>query len=290
VLSGSYLFRVPNSNLAILASYLNSNSNVATVGGTGVIGKGTVMGLRLQVPLGTDGPFTHSLSLGLDYKSFRDTVLLGADSTVTPVTYVPLVAQYQASWQNEANETLLSGSVVLGTRGLGSNAQAFDQKRYLAQPNFSYVRGDVARRDDLPWGLESSVHASGQATGVPLISNEQYSIGGIDTVRGYLEAEALGDYGGSVQVELRGPLVSDWAPGLASDARPFVFADGGQVAIRNPLPSQRRTFSLASTGAGVRVHLMENFSVDLAAGHVLVAGPNTPYGTTRFLFRVNGAF
>ncbi|WP_312030655.1 ShlB/FhaC/HecB family hemolysin secretion/activation protein [Methylosinus sp. H3A] len=39
----------------------------------------------------------------------------------------------------------------------------------------------------------------------PLASSEQISVGGLDTVRGYLESEVLGDTGAAGTVELRQP-------------------------------------------------------------------------------------
>jgi hemolysin activation/secretion protein len=290
ILTASYLYRVPNSNLAVLVSYLHSNSNVATVGGTDVLGNGQVFGLRLQVPLGTEGEFSHNLSIGFDYKDFRDTTLLGADRTTTPIAYLPLVAQYQASWIGKSSETMLTSTLVLGTEGIGSNAQAFDQKRYLAAPNFSYVRLDASRRDDLPWDLQSSVRLHGQLTANPLISNEQFAIGGVDTVRGYLEAEALGDQGGTIQAELRSPAATRLAWETVDELRGFVFGDAGAASIHNPLPEQRQYYGLASTGLGVRVRVFEHLQADLVGAHVLVAGPDTHDGATRLLFRVNGAF
>jgi hemolysin activation/secretion protein len=290
ILTASYLYRVPNSNLALLVSYLHSNSNVATVGGTDVIGTGTVLGLRLQVPLGTEGAFSHSLSVGFDYKDFQDTTLLGGDRSTTPIEYMPLVAQYQASWIGKGSETVLSSTVVLGTRGIGSDAQAFDQKRYLALPNFSYVRLEASRRDDLPWGLQSSVRLNGQLTADPLISNEQFAIGGIDTVRGYLEAEALGDQGGTIQAELRGPAFTRLLSQTFDEVRGFVFTDAGSASIHDALPEQRQYYGMASTGLGVRVRVLDHMAADLVGAHVLMPGPDTRDGTTRLLFRVNGAF
>lgn len=286
----SYLFRVPNSNLAVLVSYLHSNSSVATVGGTGVIGNGDVYGARLQIPLGTEGQFSHSLSVGFDYKQFNDTMLLGADRTVTPITYVPLVAQYQASWINDANETLVDTTVMLGANGLGSNGQAFDQKRYMALPSFSYVRTDLTRRDELPLGLQSSVHFTGQASNDSLISNEQFSVGGIDTVRGYLEAEALGDYGGAIQAELRGPSYTQLLDGKVNEVRGFAFTDAARVGIHNALAQQQKYYGLASTGFGVRMRVLNHVSTDLIGAHALTSGPNTRDGTSRLLFRINGGF
>ncbi len=288
VMSVTYLHRIGNGGMALLFSYLNSDSNVTTLGGTGVVGKGEVYGLRLQVPLGTEGPFNHSLSVGLDVKSFRDTILLGADRSVTPVTYVPLVAQYQASWLEKQSETLASGTMSLGTRGLGSDAAAFDLKRYQAKPDFALVKGDITRRDDWPRGWQTSLRLTGQIAGEPLISNEQFAIGGVDSVRGYLESEALGDWGYAAQTELRGPAFTDlvWA---GNDVRPFSFADTGRAGSRDTLPGQRRGYALSSAGVGMRMRLFDAIGLDLTGANLLASGTGSRAGAGRFLFRVNGS-
>ena len=43
------------------------------------------------------------------------------------------------------------------------------------------------------------LRAAGQAAAEPLITNEDFSIAGIDGVRGYLESEVLGDQGFQVR-------------------------------------------------------------------------------------------
>lgn len=290
VFSTSYLYRIQNSNLSVLVSYLHSNSNVATVGSTDVLGKGDIIGSRLQIPLGTEGEFSHSIAVGADYKNFIDNVVLGASSSQTPVTYTPAVAQYQASWVGDADETLLNNSLVLGNSVYGSTTQALDQKRYQARPAFAYSRGDLTRRDDLPRGWQSWLHASGQITGDSLISNEQFAIGGMDTVRGYYEAEAIGDWGAGLQAELRSPAYERSISGSVSELRGFTFVDAARTGINNPLPQQIISYSFASTGAGVRMRLLDNFNADFVGAHVLMAGPNTHAGNNRLLFRLNGAF
>jgi hemolysin activation/secretion protein len=290
ILSAAYLLRLPDSSMSLAFSYLHSDSNVTTLGSTTVIGKGDVYGVRLQKTLGTDGPFSHSIAVGFDYKSFLDNTQDITGNSLTPVTYVPLTAQYQASWLNDANETLVNASVVLGTSGVGSNAVVLDQKRYLARSGFSYFRGDASRRDDLPWGLQSSLRITGQVSGDALISNEQFSVGGVDTVRGYLEAEALGDFGATMQAELRGPSYTDLAAGMIDEVRGFTFADAAGAGINNPLAEQKSAYRLASTGVGVRLRVLDHLSADLVGAHVLLTGPNSPAGGNRLLFRINGAF
>jgi hemolysin activation/secretion protein len=290
VWSGSYLLRIPDSDLSLVASYLHSDSDVATIGGTDVIGRGTVIGLRLLIPLGFDAGFSHSLSVGIDYKAFANTVALGADRSNSPVEYYPLTASYQASWTGPKSQTDLTANVVLGTRGFGSDEAEFDVNRYNARPNFAYLRLDASRTQTLPWGMQAYAHLLGQIANEPLISNEQLAAGGLETVRGYLESEALGDLGIIGQTELRSPSLAGSADGMLNDVRVLGFADGATVAIRDALPGQRAQYGLGSAGAGVRVRLFDLIDADLDGAHVLSNGATTRSGATRVLFRVNGAF
>ena len=290
VWSGSYLFRIPNSRLSLLLSYLNSNSNVATVGGTTVIGRGSVFGLRLLVPIDADATSSQSLSVGIDRKDFDDVTQLGSASSTTPVLYYPVSITWQAGWTRTRSQTDASFSFVAGTLGAGSGTVAYDNLRAYARPGFAYVRFDVSRQQELPYSLQAYAHVQGQLTDQPLISNEQLAAGGVDSVRGYLEAEALGDYGAIGQAELRSWSLAGGPDEFLNELRTFAFLDGGGVAIHQPLPEQRAGSGLSATGIGMRVRLHNLVSADLIGAHTLSDGPNTKAGTDRLLFRLNGAF
>ena len=98
------------------------------------------------------------------------------------------------------------------------------------------------------------------------MNSEQFAGGGLGTVRGYLEAEVLGDNGVAATVELRSPSVLP-ARGAAGDEwRFYLFADGGYYSLLQTLPQQTNNFELGSIGLGTRVHWREHFngSIDLA--------------------------
>ncbi|MDA4541284.1 hypothetical protein NY997_09540, partial [Escherichia coli] len=86
-----------------------------------------------------------------------------------------------------------------------------------------------------------------QATDAPLVSAEQFAAGGMYTVRGYLSAEAIGDYGGLANLEWRTPAWSLWS---GTDLRLYSFADAAYLRLRQPLPEQRDKYNLASVGLG----------------------------------------
>ena len=290
VVSGSYLFRIPDSDLSLLFSYLHSNSNVTTVGSTDVVGKGDVAGVRLLVPLGTGEGFIHTLSIGFDYKHFDDNIALGASVTDAPVTYYPVTLAYQASWASEHAQTNLLTSFVFTFGGPGSSPVAFDFARFDASPGFAYLRTDLSRTQTLADGIQFFGRVTGQLSGQPLISNEQFSLGGLDTVRGYLESEVLGDEGGALQAEIRTPPVTEIGALSLNELRGLVFFDAGTAVLHSPLLQQRSSYTLSSAGLGFRLHLFDHFN-----GEVLVAFPlddaaTTKAGDPRALFRIYGDF
>ncbi len=61
--------------------------------------------------------------------------------------------------------------------------------------NYFYLRGDLDFDFKLPADFHLRLRAAGQAAAEPLITNEDFSIAGIDGVGGYLESEVLGDEG-----------------------------------------------------------------------------------------------
>jgi hemolysin activation/secretion protein len=291
VLSASYVFHVPETDLSLLASYLHSDSNVSTLGSTNVIGKGDIVGLRVVVPLGYDEGFVHTLSVGADYKHFINDTALGASKSSAPVTYYPFTLSYQATWSDLLSETNLIASAVFAVGSLGSNQAQFDISRHDAMPGFGYVRGDISRRQTLPYDAQLYAHAEFFLAPDPLIPNEQFSLGGLDTVRGYLESEALGDYGAALQTELRSPSLTDYIGESPIDSlRALTFFDVGATSIHDPLPQQRSSYTLASTGVGVRIGMFGYLNGELIAAFPLQATTATGAGKSRILFRAYSQF
>jgi len=299
--SASYLFHIPDSRLSLLLTYLHSNSNVVALGSTDVAGRGTSAGFRLLVPLGTSsdgngGSFTHSFSVGWDYKKFfeLDNFITNGTFTYAPVTYYPLSANYAANWQGKSSTTDINLGVELGLGAIGSNATEFDQKRYEADPGFSIAHLTVTREQDLPHDVQLWGSVTGQITNVPLVSSEQLGIGGADTVRGYLEAEALGDYGAVAQTELRSPDLAKYLArhvgGPVHNWRFHLFTDVGLVNLRDPTPQQHFAYGLASVGVGTRVNLWGYLNGSLQDAQTVESGPDTRAGTNRVLFRLFGEF
>ena len=302
VISGSYLARTSYDWLSVLLYGLKSYSSVATVGGANVIGPGEVIGGRAVLTLPTKGELFHTLSLGIDYKHFAQTLRLGSDAFDSPVTYAPLVAGYGATWQGDGRLTQLNASVTTGLRGIGSSPIEFGVKRFNATGSFIHLNADLAHTHELPEGFQFFGKVQGQAADQPLVSSEQFSIGGQDSVRGYLESEVLGDYGVAGTLELRSPNLAPYFEqklenplGQAvkfnafEDWRFFAFADAGHVRIHDPLIDQKAQFDLASYGIGTRVKTLKRFNGIFFVGVPAISQVSLA-NHPRFSFRVWGEF
>ena len=304
VLSGSYLARTSADWLNLLVYAVDSKSDVATVGGQTVIGPGGILGTRAVITLPSRENFFQTMSVGFDYKHFGENVAQGGTLQFsTPVTYIPIVGNYTATWQREGGSTQFNTTATMGVRGLGSEPVEFDSKRFGAKENFFHIRGDLSTTQDVKGGLQLYVRAQGQLADQPLVSSEQFSMGGVDTVRGYLETEALGDAAVAGTVELRTPNLGEWIAGTSKDAqsdphktvavndwRFFVFGDGGRAQILKPLPEQSFVFDLASYGVGTRLKLFERLNGMLVFAVPIINQTFTFANKPRVLFRASGEF
>ena len=256
VLSANYLMRFDDSDLLLALYGVRSKSNVATVGGINVLGDGTILGVRLIKPLPSLDDFYHSISFGLDYKDFGQTVLFGG-SIESPITYMPISASYNATLQKSDNKTEVNVGVNFGLRGLVADEVEFENKRPGAKPNFFVAKAEVAHTHALPKGLEGYIKLDGFFSGSPLISNEQYLAGGADTVRGYLEAEESSDQAIHTILELRSPELFKNQAWLQS----FKLAAFYDIAKIKTIDAESTV--LAGTGIGIRVKAMKNINFDL---------------------------
>lgn len=74
-----------------------SDSDVATVGGTSVLGKGHSYGATTFYTLLSGGEWTHQLSLGLEFKDFDENVMYGGVEDRVPLKYAPLPSDITAT-------------------------------------------------------------------------------------------------------------------------------------------------------------------------------------------------
>lgn len=283
VFSGYYSARVPEWDwLNLTLQGVKQDSNVSTLGGLAVAGRGETIGPRASFTLPGGKDFFHSVTLGMDYKHYDQT---SAGST-TPVTYYPFNAAYGATWLGKGWGTEFNSSVTAHVRGLGSSPSEFDAKRFKADSGFVYLRSDISHTHDLPADWQYYVKAQGQVADRPLLDSEEFSGGGLGTARGYLESEATGDNAVFGTMELRTPSLTPLIGKKLNEWRFYAFTDAGILTIYDALPEQKSDFELASVGVGSRIKLEDHFNGSLDVGVPLLDGPNRSAYDPLLTFRV----
>ena len=105
--------------------------------------------------------------------------------------------------------------------------------------------------------------AGGQWTDEPLLSSEQFALGGRRFGRAYEPAEIVGDRALAARIE---PAYFGRAGGIVQSWQLYGFWDGGKVWYRTIPPSgQRPAQSLASAGFGTRLFASRSITATLEA-------------------------
>ena len=181
---------------------------------------------------------------------------------VTALAKVDLFAEYHHKW----NDTTYSGMEIAdratNSIKMGINVRKYDKNGlWFAQLsatgyesdnhyNGTYEDGEyygayLMRRQNLPYAQYLLVRAYGQySNNQSLPSSEQFSVGGIATVRGYEESVLSGDKGWFASVEYGFPISKD-----KQSLRGFAFYDHG-VAYNNYGTDTTRNY-ISSTGVGL---------------------------------------
>lgn len=295
VLAANYAWGALENGLRPSVSFIDSNSNVPAISTLGVLGKGQVYGSRFAFPL-TDAPgMPQSLTFGVDYKHFLESIALQPQTgsktpgqlVNTPISYANLSLAFSGNWSSDALQGALSTAANFGPRGAPNNPETFANKRFKAEPNYFYVKIDGSLYIYLPAGFQLTLRADGQFAVEPLITNEDFSITGANAVRGYLEAESLSDSGIVGSVQMQSPI---WRVKTFPLGAAFVFYDSGYSHVIDPLPGEPADITLHSWGAGLNLLPGKMISGSLTWADPLVTGPNTRRGDSRLLFLVRGAF
>lgn len=292
VWSGSYSMPLDKQWSLQFTGY-KSDSNVATIGGTNVLGKGYSFGMSAIYTMAPQGDWYNSLSVGLDYKKFDETTRFGGNEDLIPLKYVPFTFSYNGYRYSESSQSSVGLSIVGANRsffGLGSDWKEFDDKRYRASPSFALLRGDGTHTQNLFGDWQLGLRAGFQLASGALVSNEQFSAGGSTSVRGYLAAERTGDDGFLGSVEWRTPSLARWLGSNVNEWRFYAFADAATLRLRDPLPEQDASYSLASVGLGTRLQVLDWLSGSLDWGYPLKDGPNTKKHDPRLNFSVRASF
>jgi hemolysin activation/secretion protein len=314
----------PDHLLVLYASWVKSNSTLAgtalPVGGGGdisIAGNATVAGIRYLFPIFKGGRAVHTLTVGADYKRLERTEAtfpadLGTAVVLNPIQYTPASIGYSGTYPDSYGTTTFSTTFlgyVAGTIPGGTKAD-FEAK----QPNteacllrcgstgtFGVVKGSISRFQPLPEGFLFSARIDGQWATQPLIPAEQYFAGGLDTVRGYVTNQALGDNALLWRAELYTPDLPSipidrfWQRRRSSEVKATIkfvgFYDYARLWVQQAQPGQADIFRLEGVGGGVRMRVEPiNLLFQLDFAQAQQTTPVTKKGDTFTHFMVSLGF
>jgi len=172
-------------------------------------------------------------------------------NTVKNIQYLPIMLRYDAGWQD------CLGTAAAGL-GLSANFWISGLTSSVSDTNHYYYR-NLGSLQQITGSAESSgrwvvltpsfsqqlnwvtnwptlFKADGQWASEPLISNEQFGVGGVNSVRGYHEGQVFGDTGWHVTLEQQTPshLVGMVGNGVPLLLRGTVFMDYAEVYLLDP--------------------------------------------------------
>ncbi len=281
------------------------------------------LGMRLSVPRSTGSDFISSLSGGLDYKSYELTshktnnflfsiVTRDPNGNLNPpitstvsspnpppngltlkrIEYLPVSLRYDSTWKNAWGTTVFGFGAV---RNIWHSGSLKDLKAITGS---SQSRGEwlvlspSVSHDFLihtNWTLSLRVDA--QWASEPLISNEQFGAGGVNSVRGYHEGEVFGDDGWHTSMELKTPphVVGIIPTKNVVSIRGSVFMDYAEVSLIDPL-GRPETTSLWGTGFGGIISVGPHWDGRFIFAWPLTSTIGTPAYQPRFNFGLTGQF
>lgn len=286
-----------SQNDTLFGYFVDSSSDVKAfndTGSVGIIGNGNVYGARWIHLMPPAGEIFNSLTVGVDYKDFLDSVAAEVDGGIeTPVSYFKGLASYSALMITGNPEIRFSADANVGFRTGKSIEDEFLDKRFKAKANFAFLAARLSGLYRFDPTHAIRLRVDGQLTEDPLISNEQFSLGGVDSVRGYLTSQVLTDYGftGSLEYRLTPNLNAyltdlDWL----GPPQAIAFVDGGMGAIYEPLPGTAASVRLASAGLGFVSSARRGLDTAVFLAWPMIDNQEIEAGNGRVHFRVGMKF
>jgi hemolysin activation/secretion protein len=280
------------------------------------------VGFRLSAPLLSSASFRSTVSAGLDYKSYELTsyktnnflfttiihdefnnpvatnvslVPSAVPTTVRYVEYLPLTLRWDASRPDKLGTTTFGLAYSPNFFGglFGNSISNFQSVAgsHKANGYYNILIGSLARDQVLYKDWRATVRLDGQWANQPLISNEQYGIGGIAGVRGYREAEILGDTGWRVTSELKTPpqVIGNVSGKSLLVVRGSIFMDYADAFLLDPNGRPSRA-SLWGTGFGGIATIGANWEARLLFSWPLISTATVEAGQPRFDFGLSFQF
>ncbi len=188
--------------------------------------------------------------------------------------------------RNNTGQTLVSLNIH---KGLGEILGGMPDDSTLSSRSYAYADNDFTKINinfnnlySVNKGLFFTTYLAGQYAFDSLVSEEQWEIGGLDSVRGYPESLYLGDDGFTFNLEAH-----KYMELFQKDSQLVFFYDHGQINIHKPTFTQDKKKKISSLGIGLRTSINQNLNLSLDWGFPLEKDyENTLYFQLDYNFKI----
>ena len=173
--------------------------------------------------------------------------------------------------RTEAGSVSFSPEFSQGLNAFGASSPTNPLASRLASSTFSKFNIALQTRTPLPFGLQQNLKVKTQFASEKLTPQEEFPLGGIDSVRGYPYADYNADNAWLTNFEILIPaflIPSSWRlpydkNTLKDNVTPLVFMDYGYGTRRD----ERKPHNLTSIGAGLRFNIYDQAILRLEWGY-----------------------
>lgn len=294
----SFGYRIPlyklGDSVDLYGGYsdVDSGSVQSGVLSLNVSGKGTFAGARYNQNLIRKGSYEHRILYGIDYRNFENNIDFAGTQLGTTTAALPVSIGYTGSYSipagSDANFWISLSQNIPGT----NNGETVDYHnlRAKAPADFFITRAGGAVRAALPEDWQAKWSFNGQYTAVPLISGEQFGVGGQSSLRGFEDRELANDVGIASTVELYTPEIMKLVGAPKSQLRALAFYDSAFLGRNSPEPGEARYFTAGSVGVGLRFSIANNFVASTDYGIVTDTAGSRSLGDARWHFKIQMSY
>lgn len=246
--------------------------------------------LYLRQDLYRKGDYFGELAVGFDA---NDKTVRDYDGTITRNRYRILRFENTLLYRNSIILAYLKTQYSQGLNFLGARRRNPPISQYTN--TFSKITAETNSTLVLPFRFQVHSRFKGQLAFDKLASQEQLSLGGIDSVRGYPASDFLADTGFHSNQELRIPVFflpeSVRIPFTDKPLKELVtgvfFYDHGYGEVRGQTGDLTKNVHYASIGGGVRISLFRQTTLRMEWGVPLADEPLTEHADSHFHIAVN---
>jgi hemolysin activation/secretion protein len=271
-------------SIDLIAGYANVDSGVVQ-NLFNISGSGRIYAGRYNFGLPRAAGIDQKLALGFDWRYYDNNVVPVGTTTAIVPDYVlhPLSLAYSGAWRGSVDDVSFYAGVVRNLPGGSNGDQAqFDLVRPGAPADYSLSRFNAAWVHSFPRDVQGRVRFTGQYTRDELLPAEQFGIGGMDSVRGFVERAFIGDRGYSGSFEVYSPDFGSRFEVNGLRVRALAFYDYGRVWTINPQVFEPNVTGISSAGPGIRIGYKSSLSVRADYGFVIHAPASAGSGRANF--------